>query len=324
MSEDKTFPGFVAPKSNFYKTPNVWIDLCSEINNLAELKVVQYVLRHTWGYQEYDITKTITIDEFMYGRKHNDGTRMDKGTGLSKQSVVDGTRKAIEDRYLICQIDDSDKARIKKSYALNMQNGCLESRHQVSKTLTPAVKNSDSSGLNTRQRSEKDTNRKTLYKDTNRKKWDTPSVSETKADSTSSSQNTFLSGLSPEARKVHEEWSKMPWFPSNGMGETVTKTLASQYEIAAAYKPTAEIMLKVKEWATSLKVDKKRYYADKGWCFKFFLNELPGWLSTQPTYTNQQDESSINTVPTKPSTISSKSNQNKEALLAKMRQKVEA
>jgi hypothetical protein len=152
---------------------------------------------------------------------------------------------------------------------------------------------------------------------------DTANISEPKTD-TSTSSNSFLLGLSPEARKVHEEWSKMPWFPSNGMGVTVNKTLASQYETAAEYKPTAEIMLKVKEWATSPKVDKKRYYVDKGWCFKFFLNELPAWLSTQPVRTNQQNEPSTDLIPTKPSTISSNNQQNIEALLAKSRQKVEA
>jgi hypothetical protein len=121
------------------------------------------------------------------------------------------------------------------------------------------------------------------------------SVSEPETNTPSPSPNAFLLGLSPEARKVHEEWSKMPWFPSNGMGAPVNKTLAAQYEEASGYELTAEIMLKVKEWATSPKVDKKGYYADKGWCFKFFLNELPGWLSKQPIQTsnsNQQNTSS--------------------------------
>lgn len=125
----------------------------------------------------------------------------------------------------------------------------------------------------------------------------TASASEAKTNVTSSSSNNFLSGLSPEARKVHEEWSKMPWFPSNGMGAPVNKTLAAQYEEASAYEPTTETMLKVREWATSEKVDKKGYYTDKAWCFKFFLNELPGWLSKQPvqaSVSNQQDSTANN------------------------------
>ena len=39
------------------------------ITSLSEMKVIYYILRHTWGYQEYDTPKTITLDEFEHGRK---------------------------------------------------------------------------------------------------------------------------------------------------------------------------------------------------------------------------------------------------------------
>ena len=81
------YEGFTKPETNYFRVPNAWIDLSAEIDNLAELKVVQYILRHTWGYQEFDIKKHITVDEFVRGRKRQDGTRMDKGTGLSERAV---------------------------------------------------------------------------------------------------------------------------------------------------------------------------------------------------------------------------------------------
>jgi len=115
------FEGFTPPTKNFFHMPNEWIDICAGINNLSELKVVQYVLRHTWGYHEYGIPKTISVDEFMHGRKRADGTRMDKGTGLkSDRSVKDGIKAAVDHGYLICEVDTSDQARTKKSYALKM------------------------------------------------------------------------------------------------------------------------------------------------------------------------------------------------------------
>ena len=40
--------------------PDNWTDISAAITNIAELKVVQYILRHTWGYREYDIKKHIT------------------------------------------------------------------------------------------------------------------------------------------------------------------------------------------------------------------------------------------------------------------------
>jgi hypothetical protein len=164
MSMSDTFEGFVPPTKNFFHMPNEWINICSRINNLAELKVVQYVLRHTWGYREYDGTpKPITVDEFMHGRKRSDGTRMDDGTGLSKPSVIQGLKYAIKHGYLICEIDNADKARVIKSYALKMsdtsevkdlnpQSRGKESLPQESSIFTTEVKDIDQ--------------RKTLGKDT--------------------------------------------------------------------------------------------------------------------------------------------------------------
>ena len=115
------FEGFTPPVSNYFRMPNEWINISAEITNLAELKVVQYVLRHTWGFQEYDgKPKPITIDEFMYGRKRNDGTRIDNGTGLSNWGVNDGIAKASKHGYILCEIDDRDKARVKKYYKVNI------------------------------------------------------------------------------------------------------------------------------------------------------------------------------------------------------------
>jgi hypothetical protein len=61
----QTFEGFSKPEANFFRLPNEWTDITAGIDNIAELKVVQYILRHTWGYQEYSIKKHITIDEFI-------------------------------------------------------------------------------------------------------------------------------------------------------------------------------------------------------------------------------------------------------------------
>src|ERR671927_587301 len=96
-SERSAFLGFDRPESNFFRMPNTWTDITAEIDSIAELKVVEYILRHTWGYQEYGLKKHITIDEFVQGRRRADGTRMDRGTGLSERAVYDGLRKAVED-----------------------------------------------------------------------------------------------------------------------------------------------------------------------------------------------------------------------------------
>jgi DNA-binding PadR family transcriptional regulator len=120
-SERTPFSGFDRPESNYFRMPNTWTDITAEIDNIAELKVVEYILRHTWGYQEYGLKKHIKIDEFVHGRRRHDGSRMDKGTGLSERAVYDGLRKAVENSLIEEEIDDSDRGRIKKSYSLRMR-----------------------------------------------------------------------------------------------------------------------------------------------------------------------------------------------------------
>ncbi len=174
----QSFAGFPPPTKNFFSLPNEITDIIASITNLSELKVLLYVMRHTWGYHEFGICKTISIDEFMHGRRYKDGSRQDKGTGLSRQGVLDGIERAIKDGYLICEVDASDLGRTKKSYALRMlggvndldgvrkvdgvndldpSNASQQNRRGGSTNQTPAVNNLDPSSLNSRPRSEKET-----------------------------------------------------------------------------------------------------------------------------------------------------------------------
>src|SRR5260221_4830528 len=157
------FQGFNKPEANFFRLPNEWTDITAKITSLAEMKLVEYVLKHTWGYSEFDMVKKITTDEFMNGRKKKDGTRIDVGTGLSKPSVIAGLKSAVEHGLLTEEIDDSDKARIKKFYKLKMKasldenNADSNDHHADVKNLNIGVKNFDSRGKQSLHRSEKDT-----------------------------------------------------------------------------------------------------------------------------------------------------------------------
>jgi hypothetical protein len=180
----EAFQGFVPPVDDYFRMPNEWINICADINSLAELKVVQYVLRHTWGYQDYDGVRKLTLDEFMRGRKRRDGTRIDKGTGLSDRGVKDGIALAVKHGYLVYEIDNRDKARIKKSYGIRMiselpdrknlppkpksdrKNSPIPDRKNSpipdGKNLPADRKNSPSKKEESSQRSEKDTIEKHL------------------------------------------------------------------------------------------------------------------------------------------------------------------
>src|SRR5437588_5101959 len=135
-----TFPGFSKPEANFFRLPNEWTDITAHVTSLAEMKLVEYVLKHTWGYSEFDVVKKITTDEFMYGRKKKDGTRIDRGTGLSKPSVIAGLKSAVAHGLLVEEVTDRDKARIKKCYKLKMKTP-LEEDDPEHPSLRAEVKN---------------------------------------------------------------------------------------------------------------------------------------------------------------------------------------
>lgn len=118
MSSPNTAPfaGFDDPQENWSKLPHEFVNRLPQFTSMSEMKVVLYILRHTWGY--HDPKKVITIDEFMHGRKRKDDSRIDAGTGLSRSSVIDGLRTAVAHGFVCTSIDDSDAARIEKTYWL--------------------------------------------------------------------------------------------------------------------------------------------------------------------------------------------------------------
>lgn len=163
------FAGFERPTSNFFRMPNEWTDITAEIRNLSELKVVEYILRHTWGYQEYDVKKHITIDEFVSGRRRQDGSRMDLGTGLSERAVYDGLRLAVERGLIEQEVDDSDRGRTKKFYSLRMLPGEVEREAPQNpqpgvQSLHPPLQTLQARPAKSAPRSEKDTGERKISK----------------------------------------------------------------------------------------------------------------------------------------------------------------
>lgn len=117
MSE-RPYTGTPPEQTNWTKFPNKIIDHLHLITSGAELKIIVYIVRHTWGYNEFDEGKNISIDEFMHGRKRRNGTRIDDGCGLQKQAVISGIKAAIVHGFIDVDVDDRDAARVKKYYRL--------------------------------------------------------------------------------------------------------------------------------------------------------------------------------------------------------------
>ena len=161
------FPGFAVPRQNWFKLPNNWTDITARMHSWAEHKVVEYVLRHTWGFQEYGILKRITLDEFQHGRKRADGSRIDQGVGMGRQAIINGLRQAVQDGYLTEARNETDRARIRKSYAPRIAAPAQKSaksrdRSQRYDNHTSGVRSSYPGGMTIIPRSEKDTQKDTL------------------------------------------------------------------------------------------------------------------------------------------------------------------
>lgn len=128
MSTTDDSDGFDMPMENWSKLPHDLIAQFDKIRTISELKVILYILRHTWGFQ--DEWKKITMDEFVNGRRTNNlkyachcdkcnGKRIDHGVSMAAKNIRDGLKRAVDHRFINVEIDDSDKARVKKYYSLN-------------------------------------------------------------------------------------------------------------------------------------------------------------------------------------------------------------
>lgn len=99
------------------------IGYLTEEQSYAEIVVLFYIMRHTWGFSEYEKPRHLTLDEFANGRCYHDPerTRMDDGTRLTR-SAIQRALKRLEARNVIeVTIDSADPHRIRKSYRLRIR-----------------------------------------------------------------------------------------------------------------------------------------------------------------------------------------------------------
>ncbi|MCP4288661.1 MAG: hypothetical protein GY792_30270, partial [Gammaproteobacteria bacterium] len=111
MSANTPFPGFANPTENYYRLPNTWVDHLAELRIatgsriIASLKLLEYVLKHTWGYQRFEGQVRLTAREIRTGRGHR-GRQIDTGTGLSANSVRKAAQKLTQHGFLELLTDD--------------------------------------------------------------------------------------------------------------------------------------------------------------------------------------------------------------------------
>ncbi|OGH18712.1 MAG: hypothetical protein A3F31_00585 [Candidatus Levybacteria bacterium RIFCSPHIGHO2_12_FULL_38_12] len=93
------FPGFPPePITNYWPYPKAlngwWYALTPR-----EQKVLDYILRHTWGYKK--VADGISLSQFINGIIKRDGTVIDKGTGIKNEKTVRKALRGLEKKGFI-------------------------------------------------------------------------------------------------------------------------------------------------------------------------------------------------------------------------------
>lgn len=93
------FPGFPAePVTNYWPYPralNGWWHTLTP----TEQKVLDYILRHTWGYRK--TADSISYSQFVNGIIKKDGTVIDTGTGIKNEKTVRKALRGLEAKGFI-------------------------------------------------------------------------------------------------------------------------------------------------------------------------------------------------------------------------------
>jgi len=97
----KPFPGFPPePVTNYWPYPkalNGWWKALTP----TEQKVLDYILRHTWGYQKN--ADAISLSQFIHGITKRDGTIVDGGTGIKNPKTIRKALQGLEAKEFITQ-----------------------------------------------------------------------------------------------------------------------------------------------------------------------------------------------------------------------------
>ncbi|MDP9375655.1 MAG: replication protein [Chloroflexota bacterium] len=115
----RKFPGFQRP--NYTMVPDELFDeLMVELSG-AELKVLLYIVRRTFGFKKD--SDNISLSQMLHGIETKDGQTLDRGTGLSKKTLLEALRSLEERNIILTQRRQSqERGNEPTSYRLNVLN----------------------------------------------------------------------------------------------------------------------------------------------------------------------------------------------------------
>src|SRR3954469_25531350 len=116
------FAGFSSP--NTTPVPDVLFDELLHVLDNAELRVLLYIVRRTYGFKKS--SDDISTGQMVDGIVKRDGTILDKGTGLARTSVKRAIRGLLEKRIIIRRHNQADDGGNEpNTYALRYEKDSL-------------------------------------------------------------------------------------------------------------------------------------------------------------------------------------------------------
>ena len=117
------FDGFETPKATY--TPDIVFDLLAPNLKEAELRVLLYIIRRTFGFKKD--SDNISISQMVGGITKIDGTVLDLGTGMAKAGVVRGINGLLEKGIIIAQRNRSkERGNEPTTYTLRFKGAAAQ------------------------------------------------------------------------------------------------------------------------------------------------------------------------------------------------------
>ena len=127
------FPGWERPERNFYRLPLTWFATLTHLRRTWQLRsianlirLVEYIIRWTWGEGHFDRPVRLTLDELEHGkvigRRQGVRLRADEGCGVSGSHLSEAIRLAVDLGLITREVDRRDPARIRQYFAPRLAN----------------------------------------------------------------------------------------------------------------------------------------------------------------------------------------------------------
>ncbi len=119
-NDDFHFDGFDGP--TYTQVPDAIFDVLMAVQSGSEFKVLLYIVRRTFGFKKLE--DDISLNQIIGGIKTKDGRMLDRGTGLSRDSVTKAIR-SLEEKGIIVRGRrfSEEKGDQPTTYALRFKQG---------------------------------------------------------------------------------------------------------------------------------------------------------------------------------------------------------